>query len=66
LSFSVPAYNYLLDKINVALLSRDERIKRIAKIAEKKINDYYPITNGEVYKIATSKFTLYLIYFFII
>jgi len=55
-----------LDKIEDNLLSQNEKIKRIAKIAENKIKDYYPVTDGEVYIIATSKFTLYLIYFFII
>jgi hypothetical protein len=53
-----------LDKIEDIVLSQDEKIKRMAKIAEEKIKDYYPVTDGEVYIIATSKFILYLIYFF--
>jgi hypothetical protein len=53
-----------LDKIEDNLLSQNEKIKRIAKIAEKKIKDYYPVTDGEVYIVATSKFTLYFNIFF--
>jgi hypothetical protein len=53
-----------LDKLEDNILSQNEKIKRIAKIAEEKIKDYYPITDGEVYIVATSKFTFIFNIFF--
>ena len=58
LSFSVPVYNYLLDKIEDELENNENKtIKKVCKLAEKKIKSYYPTTDGDVYIIATSKFS---------
>jgi hypothetical protein len=47
-----------LDKIEDELEDNEnETIKKVCKLAEKKIKSYYPRTDGEVYIIATSKFS---------
>lgn len=66
LVYSVPVYNFLLNKIeeeegNTVSLE----IKKAAEAAEKKVKDYYPCTDGRVYVISTSKLDCILIYKFI-
>jgi hypothetical protein len=43
--------------------NKNETIKNVCKLAEKKIKSYYPTTDGDVYIIATSKFIYYFIYY---
>lgn len=55
LSYSIPAYNYLLNMLNTVITNQDalEEIKNGAIEAKKKILDYYPTSNGRVYTVAT-------------
>lgn len=56
LAFSVPVYNFLLNKIEDEVEnSTIYEIKKAAKAAETKIKEYYPYTDGRVYIISTSK-----------
>jgi len=66
LSYSVPVYNYLLDKIEDEIAKRTTRpyIKAAAKAAEAKIKDYYPSTDGRVFTIATGKSNWFLVLFY--
>jgi hypothetical protein len=57
LPFSVPVYNYLLDKLEEQMeKTSDSTIKKIIKLAIDKIKTYYPTTDGNAYIIATGKF----------
>lgn len=55
LAFTIPAYNYLLDKIEDIIDNEDIRdeIKNAATVAKNKIEEYYPTTGGHIYIIAT-------------
>ncbi|CAB5384577.1 unnamed protein product [Rhizophagus irregularis] len=55
LAFTIPAYNYLLDKIEDIIDNNNIRIeiKNVATAAKNKIEEYYPITGGHIYIIAT-------------
>ena len=57
LSYSIPIYNYLLDKIEDDIVKRTTKpyIKAAAKAAEAKIKDYYLSMDGRVFTIATGK-----------
>src|SRR6266487_1767698 len=48
LSYSIPIYNYLLDKIENDITKKMTKpyIKVVAKAAEAKIKNYYPSTDG--------------------
>ena len=60
LAFSVPVYNFLLNKIEEEEeRSTSREIKAAAKKAEEKIKEYYPCTDGRVYIISTSKLNYY-------
>ncbi|GBC27451.2 zinc finger BED domain-containing protein RICESLEEPER 2-like [Rhizophagus irregularis DAOM 181602=DAOM 197198] len=56
LAFTIPAYNYLLDKIEDIIDNNNIRIeiKNAATAAKKKIEEYYPTTGGHIYIIATA------------
>jgi hypothetical protein len=58
LSFSIPAYSYLLTMLNTVISNEDTsvEIKNGAKEAKKKILEYYPTSNGQVYIVATGWF----------
>lgn len=58
LSFSIPAYNYLLTMLDAVIMDEDtlEEIINGAKEAKKKVLEYYPTSNGRVYTIATGWF----------
>ena len=58
LSFSVPAYNYLLNMLNNVIANDNtfEEIKDGVTEAKKKILDYYPTSSGAVYTVATGQF----------
>lgn len=61
LAYSVPVYNYLLDKIEVAIDSKglfSNEVKSALGAAHEKIREYYPSTDGLVYIIATSKYII--------
>ena len=63
LAFSVPVYNFLLNKIEDEIESNMiSEIKEAAKAAEEKIKEYYPYTNRHVYIISTSKLNYKLNY----
>jgi hypothetical protein len=74
LPFSVPVYNYLLDKLEDQMeKTSDSTIKEIIKSAINKIKAYYPTTDGNAYIIATGKFDfiyinilLFLLIFFLL
>lgn len=60
LAYSVPVYNFLLNKIEEEEERTTSReIKAAAKKAEEKIKEYYPYTDGQVYIISTSKLNYY-------
>ncbi|CAB4380427.1 unnamed protein product [Rhizophagus irregularis] len=56
LAFTIPAYNYLLDKIEDIIDNNNIRIeiKNAATAAKNKIEEYYPTTGGHIYIIATA------------
>ena len=72
--FSVPVYNYLLDKLEDQKSETENIvIQQIIKAAENKIKTYYPKTDGNAYIIATGKFDfiyinilLFLLIFFLL
>jgi len=55
LAYSIPVYNYLLDKIEDTIddITIKFKIKEAAEAAKNKIKEYYPYTNGNAYIIAT-------------
>lgn len=56
LAFSVPVYNFLLNKIEDEIEnSTSSEVKEAARAAEAKVKEYYPYTDGRVYIISTSK-----------
>ncbi|GBC32327.2 zinc finger BED domain-containing protein RICESLEEPER 2-like [Rhizophagus irregularis DAOM 181602=DAOM 197198] len=56
LAFTIPAYNYLLDKIEDIIDNNNIRIeiKNATTAAKNKIEEYYPTTGGHIYIIATA------------
>ncbi|CAB5382552.1 unnamed protein product [Rhizophagus irregularis] len=56
LAFTIPAYNYLLNKIEDIIDNNNIRIeiKNAATAAKNKIEEYYPTTGGHIYIIATA------------
>ena len=66
LAYSIPVYNFLLNKIEEEKENTDSlEIKEAAEVVEKKVKEYYPCTDGCVYVISTSKLDYILIYKFI-
>jgi hypothetical protein len=57
LGASVPIYNYLLDKLEDFRdeSDQDADLKVAATLAINKLKDYYPMTDGLSYIVATSK-----------
>lgn len=57
LAFTIPAYNYILDKIEDVIDNENTRIeiKNAANAAKSKIQEYYPTTGGHIYIIATGQ-----------
>ncbi|CAG8797040.1 14433_t:CDS:1, partial [Dentiscutata erythropus] len=55
LIFSVPVYNYLINRLKKIIDSKktDLIIKNAANAAKSKILKYYPFTDGYVYTVAT-------------
>jgi len=55
LSYSIPVYNYLLDKIEDTIddITIKYEIKEVVEVAKNKIKEYYPYTNKNAYVIAT-------------
>ena len=55
LAYSIPVYNYLLDKIEDTIddITIKSEIKEAAEAAKNKIKEYYPYTNGNAYIIIT-------------
>ena len=67
LSYSVPVYNYLIDKLEDTINNDNSRteIKNSAKLARDKILEYYPLTDGHIYVIATGQLKLNIFHFYI-
>jgi len=66
LAFSVPVYNFLLNKIEEEEeRTKSSEIKMAAKAAENKVKEYYPFTDGQVYIISISKLNYILTYKFV-
>jgi hypothetical protein len=56
LGYSVPIYNFLLNKIDDEIDNNTmSEIKEAARAAGEKIKEYYPYTDGRIYVISTSK-----------
>ncbi len=56
LAYSVPVYNFLLNKIDDEIDNNIMfEIKEATRAAEEKIKEYYPYTDGCIYVILTSK-----------
>ncbi|GBC09742.1 hypothetical protein RclHR1_09080005 [Rhizophagus clarus] len=53
LSFSIPVYNYLITMLNTVIADEDtlQEIKNAATEAKKKVLDYYPTSNKQMYTI---------------
>ena len=56
LGYSVSIYNFLLNKIDDETDNNAmSEIKEAARVAEEKIKEYYPYTDGRIYVISTNK-----------
>jgi len=66
ISMAVPTYSYLIDIIEDFLddSSKSANLKNAARIAKRKLEEYYPTTGGLVYTIGTGITTLYNLTFF--
>jgi len=68
ISMAVPTYSYLIDIIEDFLddSSKSANLRNAARIAKRKLEEYYPTTSGLVYNIGTGITTLYNLIFLII
>ena len=55
LAFGIPAYNYILSKLESVIANQNTRseIKNAATMAKSKLVEYYSYTGANIYTIAT-------------
>ena len=68
LAFGIPAYNFILSKLDSVIANQNTRseIKNAANMAKNKLVEYYSYTDANIYTIATGQFNYKVIIFIFI